>query len=121
MAFNVRLFGYAGIIQIQQRLVKQYNADSVFVNEEPRLWSQLIVCSAVAANSTVVALTPDNTQMVMVEVPDGQQIRYEVQPQGPTAPGALVAGNLSRRAFGFFPLYWQAGYTLSVVDAAGLL
>ena len=121
MAFNVRIFGYAGIIQVHQRLVKQFSSDSVFLNEEPCLWSQIISCGAVANQSTVVNLNPDTTRLVMVEVPDGSQIRYEVQPQGPTVPSARVAGNLSRRASGFFPLYWQPGYTLSVVDAAGLL
>ena len=119
MAFNCRIYGYAGIIQAHERLVKQYNSDSVFLNEEPCLWSQLIVASGVAAVSAVVA-PPDSTTLVCVEVPDGQQIRYEVQPQGPTAPGARTAGNLSRRASGFFNLAWNPGYTLSVIDASGL-
>ena len=76
--------------------------------------------SGAAVSSSVVALTPDPTTLVCVEVPDGQQIRYEVQPQGPTAPGARTAGNLSRRASGFFNLAWNPGYTLSVIDASGL-
>ena len=121
MSFNVRLFGYAGIIQVHERMVKQYNSDSVFLNEEPCLWSQIINCTNIAASSTVVALTPDTTKLVCVEVPDAAQIRYEVQPRGPTGTGARVAGNASRRASGFFMLQWDPGYTLSVIDAAGLL
>lgn len=120
MAFNVRIFGYAGIIQVNQRMLRQYNADSVFLNEEPCLWSQVVACSGAENRSTVVNLTPDTTQLVCVEVPDGQQIRYEVQPQGPTAPGARSAGNTSRRGSGFFNLAWNPGYTLSVIDASGL-
>lgn len=120
MAFNLRIFGYSGIIQVEQRLIKQFSSDAVFLNEEPCLWSQVISCSAVAAVSTVVNLTPDTTKFVMVEVPDGQQIRYEVQPQGPTATGARTASTLSRRASGFFPLAWSPGVTLSAIDAAGL-
>lgn len=121
MAFNVRLFGYMGIIQVQQRLVQQYSADSVFLNEEPCLWSQVLNCSAVAISSAVIGTVPDKTTLVCVEVPDGQQIRYEVQPQGPTGSGVRVAGNASRRGSGWFNLYWNPGYTLSVIDAAGLL
>lgn len=121
MAFNVRVFGYAGIIQVQQRLVKQYSGDAVFLPDEPCLWSQVISCSAIAASSTVIATTPDNTTFVCVEVPDSCQIRYEVQPQGPTGSGARTAGNASRRASGYFNLAWNPGYTISVIDAANLL
>jgi hypothetical protein len=120
MAYNVRLFGYQGIIQVNQRMVKQYNSDSVFLNEEPCLWSQVISVSGVAAGSTVVNLNPDPTTIVCVEVPDNQQIRYEVQPQGPMATNARTAGNGSRRASGFFNLAWNPGYTISLIDAAGL-
>lgn len=121
MAYNVRLFGYQGILQVPIHLPRQFNSDSIFLNDEPCLWSQVISVSNVAAVSAVVALNPDKTTIVCVEVPDGMQVRYEVQPQGPTAPGARVAGNASRRASGFFNLSWNAGYTISLIDAAGLL
>ncbi len=118
MAFNVRVFGYAGIRQIEQLMPKQYTADTVFVNEEPCLWDQILSASGVAVSSSVVALVPDRTTIVFVEVPDGQQVRYEVQPQGPTGTGVRTAGTHSRRGSGTFPLAWNPGYTLSVVDAA---
>lgn len=121
MAYSVRIFGYPGIIQVRQSLPKQFTADTVFLNDEPCLWSQIIACDGTARSSTVVNLGNDTTQVVCVEVPDGSQIRYEVQPQGPLAPGARVAGNLSRRASGFFNVAWGPGFALSVVDAAGLL
>lgn len=119
---NIRLFGYKGIVQMTQRMPKQYSADSVWVPEEPALWSQVIATNgATPVTSTVVNLVPDTTTFVCIEVPDAFQIRYEVQPQGPLAVGARIAGNLSRRASGFSNIAWGAGYTLSVVDAASFL
>lgn len=121
MAYSVRLFGYSGVEQIEQNIPKQYTADTVFVPTEPCLWSQVINVvegTGAASTSVVVNLNPDMTRFVCVEVPDGKQVRYEVQPQGPTAPGARVAGNLSRRMSGFSSLKWNAGFTLSVCDAA---
>lgn len=121
MAYNVRIFGYSGVEQIEQNIPKQYTADTVFVPTEPCLWSQVLNIAEGAgavSTSTVVAIVPDQTRFVCVEVPDGKQIRYEVQPQGPTAPGARVAGNASRRMSGFSSLKWNAGFTLSMVDAA---
>jgi len=55
MAFNVRVFGDAGIRQIEQLMPKQYTADTVFVNEEPCLWDQILSASGVAVSSSVVA------------------------------------------------------------------
>ena len=118
MSFNVRLFGYRGILQIQQNMVKQHNADSVFVLDEPRVWSQLISVSAVAAVSAVQS--PDLATVVMIEIPDGQLIRYEVQPNGPNASTARVAGTNSPRKGGVDFIQWGAGFTISMIDAAGL-
>lgn len=121
MAYNVRIFGYSGVEQIEQNIPKQYTADTVFVPTEPCLWSQVLnVAEGTGAVSTSVVnnQTPDRTRFVCVEVPDGKQIRYEVQPQGPTPVSARVAGNASRRMSGFSSLKWDAGFTLSVVDAA---
>lgn len=120
MAYNLRIFGYSGIIQVAQNLPKQYTADTIFLNNEPCLWSQVIAVSGAAAVSAVINLTPDPTTLVCIEVPDGQQIRYEVQPQGPTGAEARTAGNASRRASGFFNVAWGSGFTLSIIDAAGL-
>jgi len=120
MAFNVRIFGYAGIEQIEQNHPKQYTADTVFVPTEPCLWSQVVsVAEGTGAVSTsAVVAAPDRTRVICVEVPNGKQIRYEVQPQGPTAPGARVAGNASRGMSGFSTLLWNPGYTLSIADLA---
>lgn len=121
--FSVRIFGYQGIIQVHQSLVKQFSSDSVFLLEEPYLWSQLIAVAAIntAYTSTVVALNPDKSTILRIEVPDAQQIRYEINPNGPTAPNARVAGNTSPRLSGFDQFSWGAGYSISIADASGYL
>lgn len=120
--FNVRIFGYSGIIQIQQDMVKQYNADSVFLLNEPYLWSQLLLVPAGggAIESAVVAET-DRTTILRIEVPDAQQVRYEINPNGPLAVTARTAGTNSPRLSGFDQFSWGKGYTISFCDAAAFL
>lgn len=120
MSFNVRIFTYRGTRQIHQVLVKQYNADSVFVLDEPYIASQLLVVNgATPVSSAPVA--NDGSTLLRIEVPDGQQIRYEINPNGPTASNARVAGNTSPRLSGFDNFQWGAGYSISIVDAASFL
>jgi hypothetical protein len=71
--------------------------------------------------SSVVQPPPDLSQILRVEIPDNQQVRYELNPNGPTATTARVAGNNSPRLVGFDQFPWAAGYTLSVCDAASFL
>lgn len=119
--FSVRIFTYRGIVQIQQRLVKQYNADSVFVLDEPYIASQLLVVpNGGGAVSSAVFPLPDDSQILRVEVPDGQQIRYEVNATGPLL-NARIAGNLSPRLSGFDNFMWGKGYSISMCDAASFL
>jgi hypothetical protein len=120
--FNLRLFTYRGIVQVQQRLVKQYNADSVFLLDDPYIASQLLIVPAGGgAISSAVFGIPDGSQVLRVEVPDGQQIRYEINPNGPSAVTARVAGVNSPRLSGFDQFVWAAGYTFSACDAAAFL
>lgn len=117
MAFTVRIFTYRGMRQIQQVLVKQFNSDSVFVLEEPYIASQTLnVNGATPVSSVPVA--NDGSQILRIEVPDGQQIRYEINPSGPTASNARVAGTNSPRLAGFDNFQWGSGYSISMVDAA---
>lgn len=120
--FNVRIFTYQGIVQVHQRLVKQYSSDSVFLLDEPYLASQLLAVPAGGgAVSSAVVVAPDRSTVLRVEVPDFQQIRYEINPSGPLVASARVAGNLSPRLSGFDQFAWGAGYTISVCDAAAFL
>lgn len=117
--FNLRLFTYRGMVQIQQRLVKQYNSDSVFVLDEPYIASQVLAVPAGGAPvESAVFAVPDESQVLRIEVPDGQQIRYEINPNGPLASNHRVAGNASPRLSGFDNFMWGKGYSISIVDAA---
>lgn len=128
MAFNVRIFGYTGIIQIQQNMVKQFNADSVFVADEPPNWSRLGVSNGavpvnMVANTSSFAFggtggLPDMAKILGIEVPPGEAIRYELLLNGPLASNARTAGDLSRRLSGFDFIQWQPGATFQFVDAA---
>lgn len=120
---NVRIFAYRGMRQIQQVLVKQFNADSVFVLEEPYLWSQVLASNgATPVSSTPVSGAADGGSTILrIECPDGFQIRYEINPSGPSASNARLAGNSSPRLAGFDNFQWGAGYSISIVDAASFL
>lgn len=123
MAFNLRVFGYDGIYQMQQAHVRQYNSDSVFVVDDPPIWSQVAVSNDITPVSIVANLAPgvvDRARILGVEVPNGQTIRYELQPGGPLASNARVAGNLSRSLSGFDFIPWTPGGAFSFVDAANL-
>lgn len=115
MAFNVRIFGHSGIRQIRQNLVTQFNSDSVMMLEEPYLWQQLIAVSAVAASSVVVA--GDLATVLKIEVPDGQAIRYEINPNGRSVAAFLNSPKFT----GTDQFPWASGWTISLIDASALL
>lgn len=121
MAFNVRIFGYSGLAQMTISQMRQFNAMSVFLAEEPPFWSQVAASNGVTPVPMVANLAPgviDYSRVLGIEVADGQQIRYEVQLLGPLASNARTPGNLSRRMSGFDYIPWQSGATFSFVDAA---
>lgn len=115
MAFNCRVFGYRGIQQMPNVLPKQFSSDSVFQVIEPYEWGAVVVVSEVAASSPAQAI-PDATQMIRIEVPDGQTIRYEINPPG----AARVAGVASPSLSGKDYFYFRQGWTVSLIDAAAI-
>jgi hypothetical protein len=120
MAFNCRIVTYKGIRQVRQVLPKQYSSDSVFIRDEPYNSSQIVVVSGVAAGSVPQAADSDSTLMVL-EIPDGQAVRYEVNLQGSAGTGARIAGTNSPRATGTQIFHWGNGANISLVDAASFL
>jgi hypothetical protein len=113
---NVRLFGYSGIVQLEQRLLKQFNSDSTFVRQEPYLWAS----GPIALNgATPVASTvqpSDDATFVVVEVDTGAAVRYELNPNGPTAANARSASANSPKLTGENLFQWFRGATMSFVD-----
>jgi hypothetical protein len=122
MAFNVRCFGYNGLAQMYVSHQRRMATDTVWVAEEPPVWSAV----ALSNGSIPVSLVfpgpgVDTAKILGIEVPDNCQIRYELQLLGPLASNARTAGNLSRRMNGFDYIPWTAGATFSFVDAASYL
>ena len=116
---NVRLFGYSGIFQLEQRLLKQFNADSVFMRQEPYLWASGPIALNGAAPVASVVQANDLATFVVVEVDDGTSVRYELNPNGPGASNARNASANSPKMSGENIFQWFAGATMSFIDAAG--
>lgn len=114
---NVRIFGYSGVVQIEQRLLKFFNSDSQFVRQEPVLWRQKLVLNGATPVESVVQ--PNDTAVfVVVEVDANVAVRYEVHPNGPIVT-ARPADSFSPRLAGENLFQWFNGATMSFIDAAG--
>lgn len=123
MAFTVRIFGHTGLTRMKVLGAQQLSTDSVFQLQQPYLWNQAVVTNAATPVSSVAGVPaggqPDNTDVLRIEVPDGQTIRYEVNP--PARPGGVVAANVNSPAMsGRDIIKFGAGWTLSIIDAAAV-
>lgn len=116
---SVRVFGYRSIVQLAQSGLKHFNADSVFVREEPYIWSQVIALNGATPVATTVQPN-DTATMVVVEVDDNVTVRYELNPSGPTASNARAASTNSPRLSGENVFQWMSGATMSFVDGASV-
>ena len=119
MAFNVRVYGYSGITQLVQSTPRAYAANGPWVLQQPYNWAQFITTNGSNAVSSTVVLS-DPSQLVAIEVPDGNIIRYEINPPG-RAGGVVAAGNISPRTSGFMVFPWGVGYTVSIVEQSFFL
>lgn len=116
MVDKIRVFGYAGTVQLEQRMLKSNNAESVFVAQEPYEWSVVLVLNGATPVQMPVQAN-DKATLIRIEVPDSKTIRYEIQPNGPI-PTARVAGDGSPRLSGVDLFQWFSGATVSIIDAA---
>lgn len=121
MAFNVRIFGYQGIVPL--KVVEgeaQARSDSVFQLKQPHLWVQVLSADVTAISSvapTILApYSTDLTSVLRIEIPDGQSIRYEVN----SPNRSLVASTNSPILSGRDQIQFGAGWRISLIDAAGL-
>jgi hypothetical protein len=114
LAFNCRVFGHRGVTHLHVVLPKQFSSDSVSQLEQPPEFAQVISVSGVATSSAADAGT--KTTLLRIEVADGQTVRYEINPPGRNA----VAGNASPSLSGKDVFAFAPGWTVSLIDAAGL-
>jgi hypothetical protein len=117
VAFNVRIFGHQGTRQLLQIIPQQFTAQISEVLVQPYNWSQVVATNGATAVNSVLVAPPDTAALVMIEIPDGQTIRYEFNPLGRPG-GAVVAGNTSPRLSGISIFPWTAGTIVSIVEAA---
>lgn len=134
MTFNVRIFGHRGTRQLRQQNPTQYTAQISETLIQPYDWMQYVTTnggspvSSVLVGPTLFGFN-DLATVVLIEVPDGQVIRYEFnQPQrfGAYAiNGAVtqflsgvVAGNNSPSLIGRNVFDWSPGTTISIVEAS---
>lgn len=114
MAFNVRIFGYRGIVQLQRVLPTQFSSDAVEVLSEPYEFGQKLVSNGATIVSSAADTVHDKVTLLRVEVPDGQAIRYEIGPSGVIRdPGDTSPIFSGRDQFEFAP-----GWLFKFVDAA---
>lgn len=124
MSFNVRIMGHDGLVAM--KVINdsgQQHSDSVYQLRQPYLWEQTISVSGAAVSSTAVTNVPgytlDPTSIIRIEVPDGQTIRYEINP--PNRPGGVKTASADSPSLsGKDQFQWGAGWTISMVDASGL-
>src|SRR5882672_7901493 len=119
MAFNVRLFGYRGIVQGLIQIPRQDSKDSLFMLYQPYEFAVLGASNGttpVSLQSPLLAQV-DQSRIARVEIPDGNAIRYEVNP--PQRTGGLVAASTNSPILtGIMQLAWGPGWQLSFIDAA---
>lgn len=117
---NVRIFGYAGTVQLEQRMVKAFNADSAFVRQEPYLWSKKLALNGASPVESTVQ-PADAATLVIIEVDANTAVRYEINPNGPApASSHRDASTNSPRLSGENVFQWFSGATVSFVDASAV-
>lgn len=113
MAFNVRAFGFRGIVQMLQVNPRQMQSDSVSTLVWPYEWAELLVVNG-ATPPAFTTQSPDLATILRLEIPDGQQIRYELNPPN----RAVVVGASSPSIGGKENFNWGPGWSISICDAA---
>lgn len=118
MAFTVRVFGHRGIQALPVMLPTQKADDAVYQLVQPYEWRDHLLTNGAVPVSSAPQAAPDATMLLRVEVPDGQTIRYEINPTNRTG-GAVAADANSPTMAGINQFYFRQGWTISIIDAAG--
>ena len=109
MSFNVRIFGYRGMVQAQAIDCEQHTDDTVFFLEEPYLWSQKLAVPDDGSSISSVMVSDLNTSIVKIEVEDGHAAFLEIQPLS----GSRAVGTGSPLVSGENIYEWGPGYLIA--------
>lgn len=122
MSFTVRIFGHDGLsrMKVLGSGAGQFSSDSVFQLNQPYLWAQQLTTNGATPVSSTIASTPsgktqDPTDILRIEIPDGDAIRYEVNPPN----RSVAASSNSPILQGLNQIKFGAGWVLSIIDASG--
>ncbi len=110
MSFPVRLFGFRGITVVPQINPRQLVSDSVSNLTWPYEWRQFLQAGRKPVYSE--PLSPDLAVVLLVEVPPGQRIRYELNPPNRHEPASIFSPALE----GSETVDWGPGWSISIVD-----
>lgn len=117
MAFNVRIFGHTGLAQIPVVRPRQFASDAIYQLEQPYEFRETVNVGAVAASSSPIADASGRPVTILyVDIPDGETIRYEVNPPARAVAASADSPSMSGKQY----LYFRSGWTISMIDAAGL-
>lgn len=122
MSFTVRIFGHDGLsrMKVLGSGAGQFSSDSVFQLTQPYLWNQTLTTNGATPVSSAAASLPagktiDSTDILRIEIPDGQAIRYEVNPTNRSVAASANSPILQ----GLNQIKFGAGWTISIIDASG--
>lgn len=113
MSFSVRLFGHKGMVQTTIIEPHQVNLDNALMLTQPYLWAQNLTVSGGAVSSAV--MSPDSASVVLVEIPLGQSVRYELNNGSRNVTATANSPILLETS----RLPWTSGARLSLMDATG--
>jgi hypothetical protein len=115
--YNVRVLGFRGVQQIPLINSRQFSSDSVFQLIYPYEFSQTLSIAPGGGAVSSAADAGKQTQILRIEVPDGQTIRYEINPPG----RAIAAGANSPSLSGKDQFSFAVGWSVSIADIGAYL
>lgn len=113
MSFSVRIFGHRGMVQTNIIDPHQQTLDNALMLTQPYVWAQKLTVSGTPVISQVV--NPDAAAIVLIEIPAGQAVRYEIN----SSTRSVQASANSPVLLETSRLPWAIGWQLSLMDAAG--
>jgi hypothetical protein len=118
MAIQVRLFSHSGI---SHAFVANYSAQKSFTAlpllKQPYLARENLTVDTGAAVSSTTALAPANSHILLVQVPPGSRVHYEVNRPGRDG-GAVTADTSSPIIEGDEHLEWEPGCAISLLQVS---